>query len=142
MASHDGKRRSHQRFLRNLPKQNPGKYLKVILSSEADPDLALRKGGGEVFCRLDCRFFFPLRFLFFFLPKIRKGEVVGSPGPLPQIRHCSCKSGFYCCISVILGWVVRKGVDFNPGLKVNLGFNFSCRRACTGAKVLLGFISV
>ena len=75
MASHDGKRRSHQRFLRNLPKQKPGKYLKVILSSVADPDLALRKGGGggEVFCRLDCRLFFPLRFLFF-LPKIRKGE--------------------------------------------------------------------
>ena len=83
MASHDGKRRSHQRFLRNLPKQkpgkylkviqssvaDPGKYLKVILSSVADPDLALRKGGGgvgEVFCRLDCRLFFPLRFLFFF----------------------------------------------------------------------------
>ena len=75
MASHDGKRRSHQRFLRNLPKQKPGKYLKVILSSVADPDLALRKGGeGEVFCRLDCRLFFLLRFLFF-LPKIRKGEV-------------------------------------------------------------------
>ena len=47
MASHDGKRRSHQRFLRNLPKQKPGKYLKVILSSVADPDLALRKGGGR-----------------------------------------------------------------------------------------------
>ena len=79
MASHDGKRRSHQRFLRNLPKKKPGKYLKVTLSSVADPDLALRKGGGEgeVFCRLDCRLFFSLRFLFFFffLPKIRKGEV-------------------------------------------------------------------
>ena len=44
MDSHDGKRRSHQRFLRNLPKQK--KYLKVILSSVvevilssvADPD--------------------------------------------------------------------------------------------------------
>ena len=47
MASHDGKRRSHQRFLRNLPKQKPGKYLKVILSSVTDPDLALRKGGGR-----------------------------------------------------------------------------------------------
>ena len=44
MASHDGKRRSHQRFLRNLPKQKPGKYLKVILSSVADPDLELGKG--------------------------------------------------------------------------------------------------
>ena len=43
MASHDGKRRSHQRFLRNLPKQKPGKYLKVILSSVADPDLELGK---------------------------------------------------------------------------------------------------
>ena len=44
MDSHDGKRRSHQRFLRNLPKHK--KYLKVILSSVvevilssvADPD--------------------------------------------------------------------------------------------------------
>ena len=44
MASHYGKRRSHQRFLRNLPKQKPGKYLKVILSSVADPDLELAKG--------------------------------------------------------------------------------------------------
>ena len=32
-------------------------------------------GEGEVFCRLDCRLFFLLRFFFFFLPKIRKGEV-------------------------------------------------------------------
>ena len=52
MDSHDGKRRSHQRFLRNLPKQK--KYLKVILSSVvevilssvADPD-NLR--GGDSF---------------------------------------------------------------------------------------------
>ena len=95
MASHDGKRRSHQRFLRNLPKQkpgkylkviqssvaDPGKYLKVILSSVADPDLALRKGGGgwgrfsvawtAGFSSLCDSFFF----FFFFLPKIRKGEV-------------------------------------------------------------------
>ena len=80
MASHDGKRRSHQRFLRNLPKQKPGKYLKVIFSSVADPDLALRKGGGRGggvsvawtagFSSLCDSFFF-----FFFLPKIRKGEV-------------------------------------------------------------------
>ena len=62
MASHDGKRRSHQRFLRNLPKQKTGKYLKVILSSATDPDLELGKGRGrgEVFCRLPCRLFFPL----------------------------------------------------------------------------------
>ena len=69
MASHDGKRRSHQRFLRNLPKQKPGKYLKVILSSVADPDLALRKGGRGVawtagFSSLCDSFFF-----FFFYPK-------------------------------------------------------------------------
>ena len=51
MDSHDGKRRSHQRFLKNLPKQK--KYLKVILSSVvevilssvADPDNL--GGGGE-----------------------------------------------------------------------------------------------
>ena len=77
MASHDGKRRSHQRFLRNLPKQKPGKYLKVILSSVADPDLALRKGGGG-FLSLGLPAFLPSAipfFFFFFLPKIRKGEV-------------------------------------------------------------------
>ena len=44
MASRYGKRRSHQRFLGNLPKQKPGKYSKVILSSVADPDLELGKG--------------------------------------------------------------------------------------------------
>ena len=74
MASHDGKRRSHQRFLRNLPKKKPGKYLKVILSSVADPDLALRKGGGRGrfsvawtagFSSLCDSFFF----FFFFYPK-------------------------------------------------------------------------
>ena len=59
MDSHDGKRRSHQRFLRNLPKQK--KYLKVIissvveviLSSVADPDnLEGGRGGfgGFVAC--------------------------------------------------------------------------------------------
>ena len=79
MASHDGKR-SHQRFLRNLPKQKPGKYLKVILSSVADPDLALRKGGRGRFSvawtagfSSLCDSFF--LFFFFFLPKKRKGEV-------------------------------------------------------------------
>ena len=78
MASHDGKRRSHQRFLRNLPKQKPGKYLKVILSSVADPDLALRKGGGGGggvgFLSLGLPDFLPSAipyffFLFFFYPK-------------------------------------------------------------------------
>ena len=48
MASHYGKRRSHQRFLRNLPKQKPGKYLKVIQSSVADPDLE-QTGRGAIF---------------------------------------------------------------------------------------------
>ena len=79
MASHDGKRRSHQRFLRNLPKKKPGKYLKVILSSVADPDLALRKGGGEGRGRFSVAWTTGFSSLcdsfFFFLPKIRKGEV-------------------------------------------------------------------
>ena len=71
MASHDGKRRSHQRFLRNLPKQKPGKYLKVILSSVADPNLELGKWRErERFFRFPYRLFFPLRFLcYFFYPK-------------------------------------------------------------------------
>ena len=67
MASHDGKRRSHQRFLRNLPKQKPGKYLKVIQSSVADPELE-QTGRGQFF------FFFFTSFCdsFLFLPKIRR----------------------------------------------------------------------
>ena len=76
MASHDGKRRSHQRFLRNLPKQKPGKYLKVIQSSVADPELE-QTGRGQFFF---CFFFFvasPAGFTsfcdsFLFLPKIRR----------------------------------------------------------------------
>ena len=49
MASHDGERRSHQRFLRNLPKQKPGKYLKVIQSSVADPELEQTGRGAIIF---------------------------------------------------------------------------------------------
>ena len=52
MASHDGKRRSHQRFLRNLPKQKPGKYLKVIQSSVADPELEQTGRGAIIFLLL------------------------------------------------------------------------------------------
>ena len=72
MASHYGKRRSHQRFLRNLPKQKPGKYLKVIQSSVADPDLE-QTGRGAIFFFLSQ----PGRLTsfcnsFLFLPKIRR----------------------------------------------------------------------
>ena len=73
MASHDGKRRSHQRFLRNLPKQKPGKYLKGILSSVADPEEG--RGGGGGFLSLGLPAFLPSAIPVFFLPKIRKGEV-------------------------------------------------------------------
>ena len=94
MASHDGKRRSHQRFLRNLPKQKPGKYLKVILSSVADADLALRKGGkGEVFCRLDCRLFFPLRFPFFFTQNKEGRSGLGPPGLFPRSATALARVG-------------------------------------------------
>ena len=86
MASHDGKRRSHQRFLRNLPKQKPGKYLKscTLLSGGSRP--CAREGeDGEVFCRLPYRLLFPLRFLFFFFffTKIRKGEADWVPQASP-----------------------------------------------------------
>ena len=80
MASHDGKRRSHQRFLRNLPKQKPGKYLKGILSSVADQVEGRGGGGGGGFLSLGLPAFLPSAipfffFSFFFLPKISKGEV-------------------------------------------------------------------
>ena len=85
MASHDGKRRSHQRFLRNLPKQKPGKYLKVILSSVADPDLALRKGGGGGggFLSLGLPDFLPSAIPFFFFTQYGREKWIGSPGPHP-----------------------------------------------------------
>ena len=85
MASHYGKRRSHQRFLRNLPKQKPGKYLKVILSSVADLDLELGKGRerGRFSFAFPAGFSFLCDYFVFFLPKIRKRKGHGSPGPLP-----------------------------------------------------------
>ena len=76
MDSHDGKRRSHQRFLRNLPKQKVilSSVVEVILSSVADPD-NLGGGGwggfdGFVACSASFSSFCDS---FFFLPKIRKG---------------------------------------------------------------------
>ena len=74
MDSHDGKRRSHQRFLRNSPKQK--KYLKVILSSVvevilssvADPD-NLGGGGGLAVLSLTLPAFPPSAILFLFYPK-------------------------------------------------------------------------
>ena len=79
MDSHDGKRRSHQRFLRNSPKQK--KYIKVILSSVvevilssvADPDNLGGGGGGLAVLSLALPAFPPSAILFLFLPKIRKG---------------------------------------------------------------------
>ena len=74
MDSHDGKRRSHQRFLRNSPKQK--KYLKVILSSVvevilssvADPD-NLGGEGGLAVLSLTLPAFPPSAILFLFYPK-------------------------------------------------------------------------
>ena len=83
MASHDGKRRSHQRFLRNLPKQKPGKYLKVILSSVADPDLALRKGGRGRFSVAWTAGFSSFCDSFFFFTQYGREKWIGSPGPHP-----------------------------------------------------------
>ena len=36
--------------------------------------------------------------------------------------------------AILLDSVVRKGINANLGLKVKLGFNFSCRRACIRAR--------
>ena len=41
--------------------------------------------------------------------------------------------------AIILDSVVRKGINANLGLKVKLGFNFSCRRACISARVFCVF---
>ena len=49
----------------------------------ADPDLALREGGG--FDLLSLLAFLPSVTSSFFLPKIRRPQ---APGPLPYIRHC------------------------------------------------------
>ena len=54
-----------------------------VACQDTCPAKVLVLGGGGGGCRLPCRLFFLLRFLFFFLPKIRKG----GPGPLPLIRH-------------------------------------------------------
>ena len=78
MDSHDGKRRSHQRFLRNSPKQK--KYIKVILSSVvevilssvADPDNL--GGGGFGGFVANSASFSSFCDSFSFLPKIRKGQ--------------------------------------------------------------------
>ena len=40
------------------------------------------------------------------------------------------------------GRIFRVGVYVNLGLKVNLGFNFLCRRARIRAKILLSFILI
>ena len=115
MASHDGKRRSHQRFLRNLPKKKPGKYLKVILSSVADPDLALWKGEGgegEVFCRLDCRLFFPLRFLFFFFFTQNKEGRSGldPPGLFPRSATALARVGLIAAYLLFWAGLFEKGL--------------------------------
>ena len=66
-------------FFEDLFVRSPRKLLAKILVLPRH--LSWVGGGGG--CRLPYRLFFLLRFLFFFLPKIRKG----GPGPLPLIRH-------------------------------------------------------
>ena len=103
MASHDGKRRSHQRFLRNLPKQKPGKYLKVILSSVADPDLALRKGGRGRFSSFCDSFFF-------FYP-IWKGEVDWVPrASSPRSATALARVGLIAAYLLFWAGLFEKGL--------------------------------
>ena len=82
MDSHDGKRRSHQRFLRNLPKQK--KYLKVILSSVvqvilssvADPDnLGGGRGGFDGFVACSASFSSFCDSFFFFFTQNKEGLI-------------------------------------------------------------------
>ena len=130
MASHDGKRRSHQRFLRNLPKQkpgkylkviqssvaDPGKYLKVILSSVADPDLALRKGGGgwgrfsvawtAGFSSLCDSFFF-----FFFFTQNKEGRSgLDPPGLFPRSATALARVGLIAAYLLFWAGLFEKGL--------------------------------
>ena len=109
MASHYGKRRSHQRFLRNLPKQKPGKYLKVILSSVADPDLELGKWRERGrFFRFPYRLFFPLRlFCYFFFTQNKEEEGARIPRAPPldppaatDLARVGLKHWLHICYSV------------------------------------------
>ena len=113
MASHDGKRRSHQRFLRNLPKQKPGKYLKVILSSVADPDLALRKGGGGGggFLSLGLPDFLPSAIPFFFFYPIWKGEVDWVPrASSPRSATALARVGLIAAYLLFWAGLFEKGL--------------------------------
>ena len=79
MDSHDGKRRSHQRFLRNLPKQKVilSSVVEVILSSVADPDNLGGGGGGGGLTVLSLALpAFPLSaILFFFFTQNKEGLI-------------------------------------------------------------------
>ena len=115
MASHDGKRRSHQRFLRNLPKQKPGKYLKGILSSVADPEEG--RGGGGGFLSLGLPAFLPSAipffffFNFFFLPKIRKGGVDWvPPGLFPRSATALARAGLIAAYLLFWAGLFEKGL--------------------------------
>ena len=115
MASHDGKRRSHQRFLRNLPKQKPGKYLKVIFSSVADPDLALRKGGGRGgvsvawtagFSSLCDSFFF-----FFFFTQNKEGRSgLDPPGLFPRSATALARVGLIAAYLLFWAGLFEEGL--------------------------------
>ena len=111
MASHDGKRRSHQRFLRNLPKQKPGKYLKVILSSVADPDLALRKGGGGGggFLSLGLPAFLPFAIPFFTQNKEGRSGL-DPPGLFPRSATALARVGLIAAYLLFWAGLFEKGL--------------------------------
>ena len=58
----------------------------------------------------------------------------------PAFRQVSLTVCWY--LFILLGPVVRKVVSTNPGLKVKLGVDFSCKKAYIMAKVFWGFILV
>ena len=108
MASHDGKRRSHQRFLRNLPKQKPGKYSKGILSSVADPEEGRGGGGGGLPAFLPSAI--PFFFFFFFTQNMEGRSGLDPPGLFPRSATALARVGLIAAYLLFWAGLFEKGL--------------------------------